>query len=191
LVLLLALRLSKRISSSVALSEMTFVEMGPGPMRLASLKRRLFRQVYFVDISDFGIPDPGLKIMDLENCQDSSVLVRDLPGAPQSNKVLLFADHCLEHLSKDVLEGLLNSIRINGFRACFRVPNILSPTGLGSFRRDSTHRTPFDPAYREDVKRIGFAVFPWIRWYRPVLAGKVLLRRESPMQHAEEIVLFI
>jgi hypothetical protein len=170
---------------------MTFVEMGPGPMRLASLKRKVFRRVYFLDISDFGVPDPDLKILDLEQCRDMAAIVGQFPELPASEHIFLFADHCLEHVSKEVLESCLGSISINKFTACFRVPNVLSSAGRGSFLRDPTHRSSFDIAFRVYLHGLGFSISPWVRWYKPLLALKMLMGREGRMNHAEEVVLSI
>jgi len=189
LILLHALRRRGRLPGFSGLRAMTYVEMGPGPMRLATLKRALFRQVCFFDISDFGIPDPRLRIVDIEKCADAQILVSHLPDPPQSGRVLLFADHCLEHISQEVLIRFIRSIVDNGFTASFRVPNILSPTGQQNYAGDSTHRTSFDPKFRREMESFGFSVFPWIRWYRPRLAARALFGGTTAMAHAEEIVL--
>lgn len=189
LFLLRSLRRKGRLPGFSSLRRMSCIEMGPGPMRLAKLKRRLFRQVLFFDISDFGIPDPGLRIVDLEHCADVRSLLAHLPDFPLSGGVLILADHCLEHVSQDVLTRFVHSIVENGFAAVFRVPNILSPIGQRNFAGDPTHRTSFGPDFRRQLEAAGFTVAPWIRWYRPRLRLRTSFGGEAAMELSEEIVL--
>jgi hypothetical protein len=189
LILLNALRRRERLPGFSGLRRMTFLEMGPGPMRLAAFKRKLFRQVYFLDMADFGVPDPHLVLVNLESCGSVQAILECLPPEARSGPVLLFADHCLEHLSTKVVRGLFESIAEHGVAACFRVPNVHSPTGQRNYQADPTHRTPFDEEFRRDAERTGFAVFPWIRWYRPGIYGRTLRGSQPVMSLAEEIVL--
>jgi hypothetical protein len=187
--LLTALRMEKRLPSFAELRKTTFVELGPGPMRLAFVKRLIFGQVFFVDRSDFGVCDPGLRVVDLELFDNAGSIVRDVCGLSSDAAVLLFADHCLEHVSEDVLSGFLKSVVHDRLLSCFRVPNILSPCGSRNFMRDATHRTSFSSGLRERVDGMGFEIFPWIRWYRPLPILKALFRRQSWMNQAEEIAI--
>lgn len=189
LLLLAALWRQKRIPGLLSLGEVTFVELGPGPTRLAFLKRFLFRKVYFVDRFDFGIPDRDLRIINLEDFTNARRLTTDVCEIPPNAVVFLFADHCLEHLTMSTLLPLLESIRRNGFLACFRVPNILSPRGNRNFMNDPTHRTSFDPELRVRICRVGLSISPWMRWYRPKLILKTFIYRGQLMSQAEEITI--
>lgn len=189
LLLLRTLSARGRLPAFSQLKTMTLVEMGPGPMRLAAFKRRLFREVCFLDISDFDIPDPGLFLLDLETCGSVEAILGALPPSARTNPILLCADHCLEHISTGTLTSLFASIASQGLGACFRVPNILSPAGHRSYLRDNTHRTSFDPRFRRDRENSGFVIAPWIRWYRPRLLYQRWLGARPAMSLAEEIVL--
>jgi hypothetical protein len=187
--LLIVFGLKKHLPPLHKLRRFVLLELGPGPMRLKPLKRRLFSQVYFFDIADFGVPDPALRIMDIEQCRDSGALLSTLPQLSPDDRIFVFGDHCLEHISIEMLTTFLASLLKNGFIACFRVPNVYSSKGLGSFQRDSTHRTSFDTDFRKRLEALGFSISPWIRWYRPLLASRVLLGRRQAMNHAEEIAI--
>jgi hypothetical protein len=187
--LLTVLRIQKRLPAFAELRKTAFVELGPGPTRLAFIKRVIFRKVFFVDQSDFGIPDPDLRIADLEQFEDAAKIVTGVCGLPCDASVLLFADHCLEHVSENVLLGFLKSIAENGFLACFRVPNVLSSGGYRNFMHDRTHRTSFGHVLRSRIGQMGFAISPWMRWYKPCLIFNALISREPPMNQAEEIAI--
>lgn len=187
--LLIALRFQKRVPAFSELRKITFVELGPGPTRLASVKRLFFQRVFFVDQSDFGVPCPELRIADLEQFHDAGKILTDVCGLSLNERVLLFADHCLEHLPENALLAFLESVIDNGSLACFRVPNVLSPTGHRSFLNDSTHRASFDPGLRNNIRQIGFAIYPWMRWYRPRIIMDMLIKRMPIMNKAEEIAI--
>lgn len=189
ILLLTVLRLKKRLPAFSELRRAALVELGPGPTRLASVKKLLFRKVFFVDRFDFGIPDPDLRIADLEEFEDAGRIITDVCGLSSNQRVVLFADHCLEHLPENMLLIFLKSVIDSGFQACFRVPNVLSSKGYRCFLSDSTHRTSFDLRQRELVKQMGFTISPWLRWYRPRLFFNVLIGRESLMKHSEEIAI--
>jgi hypothetical protein len=191
LLLLAALRVRGYFSAVASLRRSVLIELGPGPTRLASLKRRIFAQVIFLDQSDFGIFDPGLRIANFEEMDDAGQVLGTWCGLDPKTPVLFFADHCLEHVSQEKLLPFLHSLAHSGYAACFRVPNTLSARGLHSFRRDETHRTAFEPELRDRLESIGFAIFPWMRWYRPRLMMQALLGRGAWMKHAEEIALCV
>lgn len=186
--LLVALRLDRRLPSFSRLRSMSFVELGPGPMRIATLKRLFFRQVFFVDQADFGIPDKKLRIADLEECGDAAKIIA-LCDPSDGNRYFLFADHCIEHLRPETVSSLLGSLADRKFAVCFRVPNIESSVGKRNFAGDPTHHSAFDVAFRTGLSRLGFRVSPWIRWYRSGLLLKMLLRKAPTMGLAEEIVV--
>ncbi len=183
------LRLAGHPSFDALRRRLTFIELGPGPTRLAHLKRRLFRAVYFVDQFDFGIPDDNLRIFNLERAEDASVIAHGLCDREAGDPVFLFADHCLEHLPESAVLRLLQSIRELGAAACFRVPNIASRTGKRNYGNDPTHQTDFNEALRVRLREMGFAVEPWVRWYRIVPRLQVALAGKSPMSVAEEIAI--
>ena len=187
--LLTVLRVRKKLPSFWQMRHAAFIELGPGPTRLAFVKRLFFRRVFFVDQSDFGIPDPGLRVADLEQIADAEKIVTELCGISGSHAVILFADHCLEHLTECALQGFLHAVRRCGWIACFRVPNVLSPTGNRAFARDATHCTSFDPEMRVRIKAMGLGISPWMRWYRPRLLFKALAGRLPLMAYAEEIAI--
>jgi hypothetical protein len=189
LLLLTVMRIEGRVPSFAVLRKTTLVELGPGPLRLAFIKRLVFRQVFFIDRSDFGVKDPGLRVVDLEHFDDARILSSDVCGLSQDTAVLFFADHCLEHLSEKALLKFLKSVVDNGSQACFRVPNVLSPAGLHNFANDATHRTSFERELRARVGSLGFVISPWIRWYRPQPIMRGIFNRRSSMTRAEEIAI--
>ncbi len=191
LLLLAALRLRGHLSTRSSLRRCVLVELGPGPTRLAALKRHIFADAIFLDQFDFGIPDPGLRIADFEAMDDASRMLEDWCGLDPAMPVLFFADHCLEHVTEEKLLPFLHSLAHAGRAACFRVPNTLSARGLHSFRNDATHRTAFEPELRARLESMGFAIFPWMRWYRPRLWMQALYGRGGWMRHAEEIALCV
>jgi hypothetical protein len=71
LLLLRALRRRGQVPAIRSLRRTALVELGPGPMRLASLKRRIFSAVIFLDQCDCGIPDRGLRTADFEEMEDA------------------------------------------------------------------------------------------------------------------------
>ncbi len=189
ILLLAVLRAKKRLPAFRQLRNAAFVELGPGPTRLAFVKRLFFRRVFFVDQMDFGIPDSALRIVDLEQFANAEKIVTEVCGLSGPQTVIFFADHCLEHLSEGPLLSFLNAIARHGFLACFRVPNVLSPAGKRNFLGDATHHTSFDLEQRERIRQMGFAVFPWMRWYRPRLIFNTLMGHGSQMNQAEEIAI--
>lgn len=189
LLLLWSLRLGKQSHPRKALRGLTLIELGPGPTRLAWIKRRLFRRVLFVDKFDFGIPDRDLRIVDLERVDNASTIVNEICALGHHEPVFLFADHCLEHLPENVVIQLLNSIVDIGATACFRVPNILSNTGKRNYGNDPTHQTPFNDPLRKQIQDLGFAVYPWMRWYRVLLWARRLLGGAPKMKLAEEVAI--
>jgi hypothetical protein len=184
LILLAVLRTRGNIPSTWR--ETFLIELGPGPMRLSALKRAIFKQVYFLDQSDFGIPDPGLRLCDLERWPDAGALVQEICAVPPGERVFLFADHFLEHLSQPQGFALLQSVKDGNFSACFRVPNILSSRGIRNYQHDSTHRTDFNESQRGALGRMGFNTFPWSRWYRGCVRP---IKTGTTMHVAEEIVI--
>jgi len=158
-------------------------------MRIASLKRIFFREVYFGDQSDFGVPHPQLRLVDIEACRDVNAISELCGLSPHAEGLFLFADHCIEHLSPVAVLELVRSTADRRLTACFRVPNIESPAGRRNFDRDPTHRSSFDQAFRKSLAGFGFAVYPWVRWYRFGTLLKVLIGRLSLMRAAEEIVV--
>jgi hypothetical protein len=189
ILLLTVLRIQKRLPAFADFRKAAFVELGPGPTRLASVKKMFFHKVFFVDQFDFGIPDPDLRIADLEQFGDARQMVVDVCGLSSDERVFFFADHCLEHLPQSMLSAFLKSLIDSKFLACFRVPNVLSATGSRCFQKDTTHRTSFDPVFRKHIAQTGFTISPWLRWYRPRLIFNVLIGRKSPMRQSEEIVI--
>jgi len=186
---LIVQRMRGRLPPFSALQKTTLVELGPGPTRLEWLKGLLFRRVFFVDQSDFGIPSLNLRIANLEGIQDATIIARDLCGLSTEEPVLLFGDHCMEHLSRSTVLAILNSAIENGFSVCFRVPNVLSPLGRQNFLNDPTHQASFDLRLRDRIQEFGFAIFPWMRWYRPDLIFKTLILGKQLMTQAEEIAI--
>ncbi len=190
LVLLVTLLISRATPPFRMLREMVLIELGPGPTRLATLKRMLFREVYFVDKFDFEIPDPGLRLHDLAGCEDVRVIVKYVCCVSDDSPVFIFADHFLEHMSEVGATRFLQSVEECGVAACFRVPNILSPSGKRNYDNDPTHLTPFDESLRSRVEGLGFSVFPWSRCYRFSLLIRAFTNPKSTGRVAEEIVLF-
>jgi hypothetical protein len=190
LLLLVALRIHKQLPALSRLHKTTFVELGPGPTRLARVKKVLFQKILFVDQSDFGVPCPDLRVIDLEKFEDAERLFARVRGGSSNEPVFLFADHCMEHLSESALLAFLKSAIDFGFLACFRVPNVLSPRGKRNFLGDSTHLTSFDPQLRERIGKMGLAISPWIRWYKVRLIFKALILREPLMDLTEEIAIY-
>jgi len=171
------------------LKKLTLIELGPGPTRLAKLKRLIFGCVYFVDQWDFNIPDPGFRLCNVEDIPDAKAIVKRICGASDL-PTFFFADHFLEHLSEASVEELLQSIRSQNHAACFRVPNILSPQGNENYRRDPTHQTNWSPEFRERIQALGFSIRPWIRIYRINLLSKFVFMRRPAMSVAEEIAIY-
>ena len=190
LLLLAALRLRGLLPAMTGLRRIALVELGPGPTRLATLKRRIFAQVIFLDQSDFSMPDPGLRIANFEEMKDAGQMLRGWCGLDPALPALFFADHCLEHISQEKLLPFLRSLAASGHAACFRVPNTLSARGRLSFQRDATHRTAFEPGLRGRLEAMGFRIFPWLRWYRPRLLMQAILQRDA-MGQAEEIAISV
>ena len=188
-VLLVTLRLRNRLPALRALRKMTFVELGPGPMRMATLKRLVFRQVLFIDQCDFGIPDQELRIANLEQCGDAQNIIKLCGSSSNEHGFFLFADHCLEHLTREAAVGLLGSLAYWKFTACFRVPNIESLVGKRNFAGDPTHHSAFDDEFRTWLSTREFIISPWIRWYRSSSLFRLVLTRAQPMHIAEEIVV--
>ena len=188
-VLLMVLRVRKRLPPFRELRKMSFVELGPGPTRMAVLKRFFFRQVFFIDERDFGIPDRELRIRDLEQCGDAKKIIDVCGISPKEHGFFLFADHCIEHLTPETVIRLLNSLAGQKFTACFRVPNIESSAGQRNFAADPTHRSPFDGSLRSRLGNLGFLVSPWVRWYRSGMFVKLVFSHVPPMNLAEEIVV--
>lgn len=189
--LLAALRMRGHLAAITSLGGRVLVELGPGPTRLASLKRRIFADVCFLDQSDFGIADRGLRIANFEEMEDVRQVLDGWCRLDPSAPVLFFADHCLEHVTEERLLPFLRSLAQSGHAACFRVPNTLSARGLYAYGRDATHRTAFDPQLRSRLESMGFVIFPWLRWYRPRLLMQATLGGGAWMKHAEEIVLCV
>jgi hypothetical protein len=188
-VLLTVLRVRKRLPPFRELRKMSFVELGPGPTRMAVLKRFFFRRVFFIDQCDFGIPDQELRIVDLEQCRDAKKIIDVCGISPNGHGFFLFADHCIEHLTPETVTGLLGSLAGHKFTGCFRVPNIESSAGQRNFAADPTHRSSFDEELRRCLRDFGFMVSPWIRWYRSSMLVKLLFSHVPPMNLAEEIVV--
>lgn len=168
---------------------MKFVELGPGPMRMAGLKRMLFRQVFFIDQCDFGIPDRELRIANLDQCGDARKIIELCGSSSSEYGFFLFADHCIEHLAPEAAVGLLGSLADCKFTACFRMPNIESQVGKRNFAGDPTHHSSFDAGLRGWLSAREFIVSPWIRWYRSSMLARLVLTRAQPMHIAEEIVV--
>jgi hypothetical protein len=189
LLLLAVLRVRGCVPRVSELRRTRFIELGPGPTRLAWFKRCIFSEVIFLDQSDFGIPDRGLKVANFEEMKGAPQMLAEWCRMSPVGPALFFADHCLEHISEERLAPFLRSIAEHGYRACFRVPNTLSARGLRSFQNDATHRTPFQPELRQRLGEMGFAIIPWARWYRPLPAIKALFGDRRLMGHAEEIAV--
>jgi hypothetical protein len=189
--LLASLALGKKFLRISDLRKTILIEFGPGPTRCAFIKRLLFRRVFFLDRSDYGIPDSGLKIVDLEAGMDAGAITTELGASGTCTRVMFFADHCLEHIPEDVLLRFFDSLRRSEHIGCFRMPNICSPTGHQNFMADPTHRTSFDRDLRRRLKDFGFTVSYWMRWYRLNLIGRMLTARGFIGDYAEEIVVSI
>jgi hypothetical protein len=188
-ILMLALVCREQLPRLNLLRTFALLELGPGPTRLARLKRRYFRRVCFVDKTDFGLQDFDLHRCDLEKCSDINHLAHKICNIPSDQLILVTGDHCLEHLPQNVLAVLFETISSSGHSACFRVPNVLSPHGQYNYSRDSTHQSAFDAAFRAYLSQLGFAVLPWVRWYRIADMAEILLLRRPLMSVAEEIVI--
>jgi hypothetical protein len=188
-VLLITLRAKNKLPGLFQLRNMTLIELGPGPTRLASFKRMLFHEVYFIDKSAYEVPDRGLKLCDLAECDNVRTIIKGVCALPEKSDVFILADHFLEHQTQQVVEALLDSMRSCRVVACFRVPNIMSDLGRANFENDATHCTAFDEELRSRIGRMGFSISPWSRFYRLKLIFSVIGRRKSPMSVAEEIVL--
>jgi len=191
LLLLAVLRMRGFLPAAAGLRRSVLVELGPGPTRLASVKRRIFAGVVFLDQSDFGMPDANLRIANFEEMNDVEQMLGRWCKLDPETSTLFFADHCLEHVSEEKLLPFLHSLARSGHAACFRVPNTLSERGLHSFRKDATHRTSFGPQLRSRLESMGFVIFPWMRWYRPRLLLRALFHGGAWMSHAEEIALCV
>jgi hypothetical protein len=161
------------------------LELGPGPTKLRLLKRLMFGRVHFVDADPFGPEREDLTLMDLEQLRSvsslSEVLGRGFP-AP----TLLFADHCLEHLSRETVDHLLGLAERQGAACLLRVPNVLSAVGRSNYEGDPTHRTPFVEEHRRALLALGLDVTPHTRWYRLGLGGR---GATAGMDSAEELVI--
>ena len=190
LFLLLFLNSRRGFPSLRAMHQHFFVELGPGPTRLAWLKAVLLRDVRFIDQSDFGQPDERLRLFDLSSCGDIDKLVHEVGSTPRGQPTFLFADHCLEHLRPDIVANLFRSLAETYVAACFRVPNVLSPRGQRNYDRDLTHRTSFDTDFREILQKLGFHVIPFVRWYRPMMMISFLLQPTRRMGIADEIMIY-
>lgn len=188
-ILMLALVRGQKLPRFHLLRTSALLELGPGPMRLAKLKRRFFSRVCFVDKADFGLPDEDLHNCDLEACSDIDRIARDICNIEQGQPVFITGDHCLEHLPQTKLLNLFESISKAGHSACFRVPNTLSPRGQFDYSRDSTHQSSFDASFRDQLSKLGFVVLPWVRWYHITHLAEMLLSRRPAMSTAEEIVI--
>ncbi len=190
LLLLFALYRLGIFPSLRAMRRHVLVELGPGPTRLAGLKSALLKDLCFVDQSDFGKPDKRLRFFDLNSCGDISNLIYQVIGLSGRDPILLFADHCIEHVTREVVSDLFLSLSRTNVTVCFRVPNIVSPRGQRNYGSDSTHRTPFDTDFREMLRKLGFHVIPFVRWYRPRMMVSFLLQPERRMGIADEIVIY-
>jgi hypothetical protein len=146
-------------------------------------------QVRYVDASPYGSDVSDVTLMDLDGSDPLISLSALTPLLRESGKrVVVFADHCLEHLSKDTIDHLFTLINDEGAICLFRVPNILSTAGQRNYLRDATHRTSFDSDYRNELVKRGFLVRPYRRWYR---FGLPLLMTpdRTAMEVADEIVI--
>jgi hypothetical protein len=146
----------------------------------------MFGRVHFVDWDPYGPERRDLTIMDLEALRSVSSL-SDVLGGEGAAPTVLFADHCLEHLSRDTIDHLLVMAGAMGAACLIRVPNVLSPEGRLHFEDDPTHRTPFDEGHRRALVALGLSVTPHARWYRRGLRGPA--PRAAPMDVAEEVVI--
>ena len=189
LFLLVTLRMRRRLPSFSELRKMSFVELGPGPTRMGKLKGLFFRKVFFIDQCDFGIPDPQLRVANLDQCADATKIIALCDLSANEGGLFLFADHCIEHLREETALRLLGSLADQRFAACFRVPNIESPAGQKNFAADTTHHSSFDEGLRSWLGNLGFVVSPWIRWYRSNLLVKLMFKSSSAMSLADEIVV--
>jgi hypothetical protein len=164
------------------------VELGPGPTRLAALKRALFKDVVFVDFRDYGMPDRSLRLADLERFATESV--DSIIGRTTAGGDFFFlADHCLEHLSEKAATRFLEQVAQHPrWMCCVRVPNVLSRGGQQNYSADVTHRTSFGSELRARLTTLGFALAPWFRFYRlpPMLEA---LSQRSAALGSEEVAL--
>ena len=189
LLLLANLTFQEKLFRPRDMRKTAFVEFGPGPMRIALVKRLLFGKVFYLDRSDYGIPDQGLRIVNLEDGLNAVDIAVRCCGLPPDANAFFFADHCLEHLPEATLEEFFRSLQGGNFAACFRMPNIDSPVGSRNFQGDPTHRTSFDHKMRQWLQRLGYSVSFWVRWYRFSVLFRLLARRTSAGESAEEIVV--
>jgi len=176
---------SGALPSMATLRRAVLLELGPGPTKLRLLKRLMFDRVHYVDSDPYGSGGQDLTIMDLGELRSVSSLAGMLPVGCRA-QAFLFADHCLEHLSRDTVDHVL-ALAADMTAAClFRVPNILSRTGRLNYEGDRTHRTPFDEDHRRALLEMGLSVTPHSRWYRRSPGGRAAA---APMDAAEELVI--
>jgi hypothetical protein len=161
------------------------LELGPGPTKLRLLKRLMFGRVHYVDSDPWGPEREDLTLMDLEELRSVSSLSEVL-GRGGPAPTLLFADHCLEHLSRETVDHLLGLAECLGAACLVRVPNVLSAVGRSNYEGDPTHRTPFEEEHRRALLELGLDVTPHSRWYRLGVGGRGAAAR---MDSAEELVI--
>jgi len=183
--------LVRRASRSGALPPMSalrrsvLLELGPGPTKLRLLKRLMFGRVHYIDSAPYGAVREDLTIMDLEALRAVPSLT-DVLGGGGDEPTVLFADHCLEHLSRETVDHLLALAERRGATCLVRVPNVLSPIGRSNFDGDPTHRTPFEEAHRRALLEMGLGITPHSRWYRFVQGQR---GGGARMDSAEELVI--
>lgn len=152
-------KLSKGRGGLRRLKTLTLIELGPGPTKLSTLKRMLFKEVLFIDQFSYDGKDKVI-IADLSI---HIPLPYEVKETLKDDNVLYFADHCVEHLPIEVIYALLKSY-VGLY--LFRVPNIRSKQGLKDFHNDSTHRTEFNDEQIEELRKArGVKITFWNRFY--------------------------
>lgn len=169
------------------LREAILLELGPGPTKLRFLKQLMFSRVYYIDAQTYGDTGDGLRAMDLEELRSVSSL-SSIVESVESVPLVLFADHCLEHLSRGTVDHVLTLVEEARAGCLIRVPNIYSERGRLNFERDSSHRTPFDRSHRRSLIESGLTVTPHSRWYRCAFGG-FYRGSEADTELAEEVVI--
>jgi hypothetical protein len=169
------------------LKQFRLIEFGPGPTKLRSLKRRIFFDVSYVDAAAYGKMSNDLTIADLNQPGTASSLILQFSALDTQIPLIVFADHCLEHLDRSIVDSLLFTIMETNSVGVFRVPDVESKEGMHNYRSDSTHRTPFDPEHRNYLVSKGVAFHSWFRWYRK----KDRSLQKSKARLSDEILILV
>jgi hypothetical protein len=161
-----------------SLGKIVLVEFGPGPTKLNRIKKLYFKRICYIDTDDFGEKQGEVIVYNLEQYKIEDVLALAAP-----NQLIVMGDHCIEHISYDVVRRMLFDFNLHGIKFLFRVPNVESQIGLRNFNNDSTHRTAFNKDQRLELGPAAHFI-PYSRFYRLSILSKM----NNPV-FAEEIVV--